>query len=221
MSVAQALQCGPRLLPRTVFAACAHEDVAGWDGLPPGARTRRRLDHAAGRMAAATAMQSLIGRAASVGRAPDGAPLWPQGITGAISHSGGRAVALLGDARHHFGLGVDLETITTRPDQVAAQTLRAAELALIDPDNALSVTLTFSAKESLFKALYPRVRKLFGFDAAELVSLGDESGQLRLREALGPWSQGAVFRFSWSRAGDQVLTALSVPYARSVVPPST
>lgn len=221
MSAAQALQRGPRLLPRTAFAVCAHEDVAGWDRLPPGARTRRKLDDAAGRMAAAIAMQNLCGRSAPVGRAPDGAPVWPEGITGAISHSGGRAVALLGDARHHLGLGVDLETLSTRPDQIAAQILRPAELERLGAHTALHVTLAFSAKESLFKALYPRVGKLFGFDAAELVSLGDGNGQLRLREALGPWPQAALFRFSWTQWGGQVLTALSAPYARSVAPPST
>ena len=38
----------------------------------------------------------------------------------------------------------------------------------------LLLTLVFSAKESLYKCLYPQVQKYFGFDAARVVALDSE-----------------------------------------------
>ena len=150
--------------------------------------------------------------------------MWPADVVGAISHSGGRAVALVGRASDHAGLGIDLETIAPH-DGIAALVLGPDEMARLGavPD-ALTLTLAFSAKESLFKALYPRVRWIFGFDAAALLSIGDGTGQMCLRQALGPWAAGAVFHFRWTETGGQVLTALSapaLPQALSVAPPST
>ena len=217
-------------LPHAVLAGCTHAEAAdraatGWPApdLSLGARMRRRLDHMAGRLAASYAHEALTGRPAVVGRGADGAPIWPAGIVGAISHSGGRAVALVGNAAHQDGLGVDLETIETRPDEIVPLVLSAREQGLLGRD-ALVVTLAFSAKESLFKALYPRVRHLFGFDAAKISALADGEGWLRLRQPLGPWPQDAAFRFQWCETGGQVLTALStgaISQARKVAPPST
>ena len=47
-------------------------------------------------------------------------------------------------------------------------------------DIGLLVTLTFSVKESLFKALYPLVQKRFYFEHAEVLSWSRE-GAIRLR----------------------------------------
>lgn len=208
-------------LPGAVLATADHTELP--DATPArSARQRRVFDHAAGRLAAARGLRALTGHARQVGRGADGAPLWPAGVVGAISHAQGRAVALVGLAAHHAGLGVDLERIARR-DSLAPLILGPAERAWLDPDDALRVTLAFSAKEALFKALYPRVRRFFGFDAAELLSLGEGEGRLRLRVSLGPWSQHATFRFHWTEADGQVLTALSAApiQARSVAPPST
>jgi len=43
------------------------------------------------------------------------------------------------------------------------------------------LTLAFSAKESLFKDIYPQVGHYFDFDAAQLVSLHWPSGRLILK----------------------------------------
>ena len=126
------------------------------------------------------------------------------------------------------------ETVAPR-DAAGALILSADERSRLGsrPD-ALTLTLAFSAKESLFKALYPRVGRFFGCDAAALLSLDDTGGWLRLRQPLGCWPQGADFRFAWIETRGQVLTALSAPapsapapsvpalsQARRVAPPST
>lgn len=186
--------------------------------------TRRARDFAAGRLAAARSLaswgQEAWGQEGAVPRRADGAPCWPRGVVGAITHRGGLALALTGRAGDHAGLGLDLETLIQRPGEIARVILAPEERARLDPD-PLTITVIFSAKESLFKALYPQVGVRFGFDAAELAVLRPGGGVLRLTRAIGPWGAGAAFPFLWSRLGGQVVTALSAAQPRSVAPPST
>ncbi len=208
--------------PATEIGSATHPELEGCDvpAALAGAVRRRQLDYLAGRRAARRALIRLTGHASEVGRGADGAPVWPPGVTGAISHSDGRAVALIGDATRHAGLGIDLETIITRPGEIASSVLTASEIRRL-PADALHLTIAFSAKESLFKALYPQVGRFFGFDAAEVILTERATGALRLCQPLGPWPAGAEFAFGWRVLNGQVLTVLAAPYARNVAPPST
>ena len=87
-------------------------------------------------------------------------------------------------------MGIDLEEMIApaQAESVAAQIHDDQELALargvgIAPNAA--TTLIFSAKESLFKALYPSVGEYFGFDEARLLEISASNGRmvLELREA--------------------------------------
>jgi phosphopantetheinyl transferase len=71
---------------------------------------QRRTQFAAGRIAAHAALRMLAGSesACHVGRAPNGAPRFPVGICGSISHCADQSVALACSADHVIGVGVDL-----------------------------------------------------------------------------------------------------------------
>lgn len=140
----------PALIPPATYLAFAtHAEVDGAAVPAALARaTRRQLDYLVGRLAAGRALIRLTSHAPEIGRGADGAPVWPSGITGAISHADGRAVALVGNAARHAGLGVDLETIITHPDEIAPLVLNQGEAAIVPPDG-LYLTVVFSAKESL------------------------------------------------------------------------
>lgn len=211
-------------LPRLRLGWCHHDAIRPDAPRLPAAGPRRARDFAAGRQAAADALAALTGREASpVGRRPGGAPEWPRGIVGAISHSDGLAVALVGCAERYAGLGVDLERVVADPAGIAPGVLTVPERAWLDAADPLAVTLAFSAKETLFKALRPMVGRFFGFDAAVLEGLSVQGGRLRLASDLGPWAAGARFGFRWRLMGGRVLTATAVPraQARRVAPPST
>ena len=68
----------------------------------------------------------------------------------------------------------------------------------------------FCAKETLFKALYPVVQEVFGFDCAETVALPDANHiQLRLTKPLHPTlPEGSIFEICHMRLPDQTLTWL-------------
>jgi enterobactin synthetase component D len=105
-------------------------------------------------------------------------PIWPTGVVGSISHVEGLAGAVVADSAHFDGVGIDLERIALGDAQVALRevALDATELALLTEARGTltldeCVTIAFSAKESLYKACYPTVQRLFGFDAVRVQSM--------------------------------------------------
>ena len=118
--------------------------------------------------------QSPIGDGAAmalaIGRGPGGEPLWPKRIVGAISHSGDLAVAVVGWADEYAGLGVDVEQRSPGMSLRAARLVcRPSEYAWATEDpGPMRRTQVFSAKEAIFKALYPIEGVWLGFGDAEL-----------------------------------------------------
>ena len=147
---------------------------------------KRQAEFLAGRVCARAALQKLEGLSFSPAIGEDRAPVWPAHISGSITHSTGRAAAIVANKTHWRGLGMDLENLLNpeRAERLAKEILTPDELvrmaAAPAEHIALLVTLTFSVKESLFKALYPIVRQRFYFEHAEVLEWS-ESGEVRLR----------------------------------------
>ncbi|WP_392566638.1 4'-phosphopantetheinyl transferase superfamily protein [Utexia brackfieldae] len=109
----------------------------------------------------------------------DNAPIWPAGFIGSISHSKGIAASALLPTTTTKALGLDVEhwLSSALARQIQDHICTAQELAHFDPRMRLNqkVTLIFSAKEALYKMLYPQVRQFFGFSEARLIhQQGDE-----------------------------------------------
>ncbi|MDH4874492.1 4'-phosphopantetheinyl transferase superfamily protein [Pseudomonas sp. BN515] len=159
---------------------------------------KRQTEFLAGRLCARSALLALTGRADVPALGEDRAPVWPAGITGSISHSHGLATALVAHGSQWLGLGLDLEERMSaeRALRLAKEILTPAELQRLDgltpEQKAERITLTFSIKESLFKALYPIVRKRFYFHDAELLDCDDARARLRLLIDLSAeWKAGS------------------------------
>ena len=84
------------------------------------------------------------------------------------------------------------------------------ERAILGKQDPELVTALFSAKETLFKALYPSVGRFFGFEAATLSEPPKASSlTLRLTEPLGAnLPAGRCFDIRVQFATDHVLTWL-------------
>jgi len=150
---------------------------------------KRQVEFAAGRFCAREALQKLgHDSQATLAVGQHRAPLWPTGYLGSISHGDGLAIAVAASTRDWRGLGIDVERILT---DEAAQPLhehlmKASELAMGEAAGlALGdwLSLVFSAKESLFKALYPFVGRYFDFLDAEVCELQQRQSRLTLRLA--------------------------------------
>lgn len=78
--------------------------------------------------------------------------------------------------------------------------------------HALLVTLTFSAKESLFKALYPIVQQRFYFEHAEVVEWS-AAGHVRLRlltDLSAEWSHGTELSAQFALHEAQLLSLVAI-----------
>ncbi|MCJ8335962.1 MAG: 4'-phosphopantetheinyl transferase superfamily protein, partial [Epibacterium sp.] len=74
----------------------------------------------------------------------------------------------------------------------------------------LLATAVFSAKETLYKALFPVVQSFFGFEAAEFVGVSDPGVlTLRLTKTLhASLAEGSMFNIRFTVEGDRVFTWL-------------
>ena len=122
-----------------------------------GFSARRGEQFLLGRAAANRALAAL-GVAGAVGRGPAGAPRWPAGWTGSISHGGATAVAIV--LRVGAGpVGVDVEPVRSRDvAELVEHVLSAGEWARLadacgGPELAFHVG--FSTKEAVVKAILP------------------------------------------------------------------
>ena len=146
---------------------------------------KRQLEFLAGRSCAREALKrgapEDAGHPIPIGENRE--PLWPAGIVGAITHTHGYASAAIARARHARGIGLDAERWITddRASGLSAQLANPGEVEAITEATGFSfgraLTLIFSAKETIFKALYPEVRRYFGFHDAALVAADVARGE--------------------------------------------
>jgi 4'-phosphopantetheinyl transferase EntD len=195
-----------RLLPEEAALAATWGD--------PRART-----FAAGRIALREAMAAVgVDVKAPILRSPRGAPLLPVGVRASVSHKDRIAVAMaaLGDASVDGFVGVDVEELDVKRDDVSRLVLtdaERAELASLDDDaRRRALLLRFSLKESLYKGLDPWVRRYVGFLEVEARVADEErddghaSFVLALKHGEGPFDVDA----RWWRRDELVLTSVRV-----------
>ncbi len=121
----------------------------------------RRRELAAGR----AALRSALGIDTVILPDDRGAPQLPAGWVGSISHKGSRATALVAPSGAGF-VGIDIEVAAPPRQPIEKRILTAVEQGRIsDPRE---VTLYFSIKEAIYKAIDPIVRRYVGFTEVEL-----------------------------------------------------
>lgn len=149
---------------------------------------KRQAEFLVGRFLAKTALKQLgaPSLACHLDIGTRGEPLWPHGVVGSISHRHGMALCAVAHQSDYPFLGVDIE------QWLSPELAQALQADIVSPDEitvlkatslpyAQALTLTFSAKESLYKALYPEVKQFFDFFVAEVVELNPLEGALILR----------------------------------------
>ncbi len=173
--------------------------------VPAGAVATRRAEFAAGRAAAAMAMQALCVPVGVVPVGPDRAPVWPAGLVGSITHT--RAVALSAVARGG-SLGIDAELAGAVAPDVWDTVLNPAERALAQDDPAMA-TVIFCIKEAVYKAQYPLTGLLFGFDRLD-VTLHGGAFAAQFTAATGPIAQGSVWAGRYGDAAGHIIAAVHI-----------
>ncbi|WP_373565121.1 MULTISPECIES: 4'-phosphopantetheinyl transferase family protein [Pseudomonadaceae] len=189
-------------------------------GVPPvRGVAKRQAEHLAGRVCAREALYRVTGVASVPAVGEDRAPQWPAQVSGSITHGQDWAAAIVAPTQQWRGLGLDVERLLSseRAERLVGEILTPDELSriahLTPEQRAWQISLTFSLKESLFKALYPLVLKRFYFQDAELLDLNAEPGGARLRllvELSEEWPAGSELVGLYAELDNQVLSLVAI-----------
>ena len=223
----------PELLPDTVVAVETYgDDTAAEAALYPQeeavvarAVAKRRREFAAVRACARRAMEKLGVPPQPVLPGERGAPGWPEGLTGSMTHCDGYRAAALVRTTDLASLGIDAEPHGPLPEGVLdaiALPEEARRLSrLVERQPAVQWDrLLFSAKESVYKAWFPLTGAWLDFSGADIDLVPApgtwRTGTLRARltvpgPVLGGRRQG-WFEGRWAVGEGHVVTAVTVPH---------
>lgn len=217
-----------RVLPRPVAAAESFGDDPDAALFPEeqtaiaNAVESRRREFATGRACARAALARLGQSAVPVGRGPDGAPQWPGGTVGSITHCAGYRAAAVTYTKDAASLGIDAEPDEPLPDHgmldlIASdeERVRLRELAAGTPGTSWD-RLLFCAKESVYKTWFPLARRWLGFESADVV-IDAAGGTFTARLLVpGPVVNGTpltLLHGRWLSCQGLLVTAIVVPAA--------
>ncbi len=132
----------------------------------------RWWDWVMGRLCARRALEELGIEPAPILSGDKREPLWPGEAVGAITHTRGYAAAAVALAADVVAVGIDAEPDEPLPEGVLARVTGPEERDWVASASDLGVghpdRLVFSAKESVYKAWYPRARRWLGFEDARV-----------------------------------------------------
>ncbi|MFI6091323.1 4'-phosphopantetheinyl transferase [Streptomyces sp. NPDC051218] len=186
---------------------------------------KRRREFTAVRACARQAMEKLGVPPQPVLPGERGAPRWPDGLLGSMTHCDGYRAAALVRATDLASLGIDAEPHGPLPRGILhsvalpAERQRLAFLAAGQPAVHWD-RLLFSAKESVYKAWFPLTGKWLGFEDAD-IEIHQDPGTAphgRFRAELlvpGPLVGGrrlGHFEGRWIALDGLVISALTVPH---------
>jgi 4'-phosphopantetheinyl transferase EntD len=166
-----------RILPPVVRTAYARTDPPEAEIFPAEAAlieaavAKRRSEFTTVRHCARLALAELGVPAAPILRGVRGAPIWPDGIVGSMTHCVGYRGAAVARAGEVAGIGIDAEVHGPLPEGVLGlvsseqERAQLARLAVLRPAVQWD-RLLFSAKESVYKVWSPLTGQWLGFEDA-------------------------------------------------------
>lgn len=108
-------------------------------------------------------------------------PKWPEKVVGSITHNQFWVGAAVSKSKSLLGVGIDFEVMGRAKLELARYIRSPEDLQSHQSlnDNEL-LTLVFSAKESLYKALYPSINCFFGFEVAAVREIDLSNGTFKI-----------------------------------------
>ena len=134
---------------------------------------KRRGEFTTVRACARAALTALGLPAAPILPGERGAPQWPEGVVGSMTHCAGYRAAALATAATGLSVGVDAEPHGPLPDGVLDLIAREEERHWLAEADAVAPgrhweRLLFSAKESVYKTWFPLTHRWLDFHEASI-----------------------------------------------------
>lgn len=183
---------------------------------------KRRREFTTARTCAREALERLGLEPAAIPRGPGGAPRWPDGVTGSITHCPGYRACAVARTRDVASIGIDAEPNEPTPDGVLGAVADADERAhlagLPGPRPSRPAAsgvhwdrLLFSAKESVYKTWYPLTGRWLGFKEASILIDPDKktfTARIRVPGPVINGSQRNLFEGRWIMRRGLIVTAI-------------
>lgn len=139
---------------------------------------KRRLEFAAGRQLARRLLAEAGQGIDALPGDADRVPRWPQAVVGSITHCRSLCAVAVAPRTLSAGIGLDVEPAEPMNPELLPQILREAERDRVrdwpEAWRDFAGILTFSAKEALYKSIYPAHRMFLDFQDVELQWSGFE-----------------------------------------------
>lgn len=157
---------------------------------------KRRAEFIAGRYMAKLCLKHLSVVNYNVDIGTHREPIWPLDIIGTISHSVDQAVSLVAKRTSYRFVGIDIERFINKRNAqyIGFSIYDQYEFSLLLEQgfsDSVITTLIFSAKESLFKAIFPYIKQYIDFECARVteVNVHEQSLVLVLEPSLSCYCQ--------------------------------
>lgn len=208
------------ICPATVHVVEAHDDLTAVELFPEEAEIvakavdKRRREFATVRGCARAALAELGIAAAPLLPGEQGAPRWPNGVVGSMTHCDNFRAAAVARTAEIRTIGIDAEPNFALPDGVLDLIALPADLAVLPIGGTVSWDrLLFCAKEAVYKAWFPLTRRFLGFDQAVVVvdTMGTFAAHLLVP---GPSTAGrplGEFTGRWVARNGLIAAAITVP----------
>lgn len=138
---------------------------------------KRRYEFSAGRLCARKALKQLGIDNCILTQDENGESMWPEQITGTISHSKKWAAAAVSTTNDIIAIGFDIETVSRISSDILKRIITEKEKELLDKkdkqDAQLYAALIFGAKEAIYKALSKLYSKTLRFKDVSIISNDD------------------------------------------------
>jgi enterobactin synthetase component D / holo-[acyl-carrier protein] synthase len=213
------------ILPPEVAAQEAFDDLLPIELFPAeeaaiaNAVDKRRREFTTARACARAALAKLGLPPVPIVPGQRGAPQWPVGVVGSITHCAGYRAAAVAHDRDIVTIGLDAEPHDTLPHGVLGAVASPAEQARVAGLSAAMPgvcwdRMLFCAKETVYKAWFPLTLRWLGFEDA--VVDFDPVGQTFTARLLvdGPAVNGAALRgFTgrWLVSDGYIVTTIVIP----------
>ncbi|OZC61086.1 4'-phosphopantetheinyl transferase [Rhodococcus sp. 15-725-2-2b] len=183
---------------------------------------KRKREFTSARHCARVAMEKLGVEPAPIMRGKSGAPQWPKGVVGSLTHCDGYRGAVLAYSMQVRSVGIDAEPHGPLPDGVLEAVSLPAEREWLEAAGREDIhwdRVLFCAKEATYKAWEPLTGRWLGFEDAhitfERTGSGDDLSGTFHSELLVPGDTVSgpplsAFDGRWMVAGGLVMTAISV-----------
>lgn len=183
---------------------------------------KRRGEFAAGRLCARKALQRLGVTEAPISADEKGAPIWPIGFVGSISHTKGYYAAAVAKKEDVEAIGLDVEKADRLQTPLWNRVLKVSEIAWLEKTIPQSMqvtwaTLFFSAKEAFYKFQYPITGCWLGFQDVRIKfnEINTESGSFTVYVEKSDYPREKVLKGQYIFFGPYVATALYLSTGRN------